>query len=243
MSAHPRRGARRQVVVVAASNASTQVRSVTRRSDRRLCSARDSESYTANEGVMMDTEDRHDVDRSVELINWDGVATGAISGMVIGLGLFASLTGFGVALALGVADGWMSDNLRWFVRGSAALALVVSGMVAAALTGVRGMIAGSARGMAACGLLVALSLSALTVGASNLALGLGTTFDILTMTAVASVDAGGGLSGGMALWTGFWSMLVAVASSALGGVVLAATRRPADLPGQRDMRIPPLHGC
>lgn len=183
------------------------------------------------EGVTMDTDDRRDVDRSVEFLNWDGVVWGVISGMVVGLALFASLTGFGVALALGIADEWTNGNLAWFVRVSAAVAVLVSGMVAAALTGVRGLIAGSTNGMAACVLLVALSLVALSVGAANVASGLGASSGITGMSVSAPTDSGEGLRAGAALWAGFWSMLVATAASALGGVVADATRRRADVPG------------
>jgi hypothetical protein len=143
--------------------------------------------------------------RAEDLVRWGPV----VAGVVVGLGGFALLDALWFAVAAGGGNGWVTGNLEWFVGGTGIGALLVAGFVAGLLSGSRGAGAGIANGCTAWGLLVVLSL----VGGIPGALGLSGALDL-------------GLTARQALWTLFWSLLVGLASAALGGLLGGLVRRP-----------------
>lgn len=171
------------------------------------------------------------VPRASDLVRWGPV----LAAVVIGLGLFALLNALWLAIAYSTGDGWVSGNLNWFVGASAAVALFAAGLLAGALAGVRGTMAGLANGISAWGLLLILSLSALIPGALNLTttLGMGLREGADDVAGSAGTQ-GGGFQVESALWAGFWSLLIGLALAALGGVLGGKLHRPAaTVPEQR----------
>lgn len=164
--------------------------------------------------------------RPADLVRWGPV----IAGVVIGLGLFALLNSLWIALAYDAGDGWITGNLNWFIGASAALALLVSGLLAGLFSGVRGTRSGLANGATAWGLLFLLSLTAIIPGTVSLTSGIGAGLGDGSTTVGGSVgEPGGGFTVETALWTGFWSLLIGLALAAVGGVVGGAMRRPVEL--------------
>lgn len=148
-----------------------------------------------------------------DLVRWGPV----VSGVVVGLGVFALFDVLWLAIADGNGNGWIYDNLGWFVGGTAIAALLVAGFVAGLLAGVRGAGAGLANGVTAWGLLVVLTM----VGGIPGMLGLGGSLDL-------------GWSTDRVLWTTFWSLLIGLGAAGLGGLLGGVLRRPVVTPAMRD---------
>jgi hypothetical protein len=151
--------------------------------------------------------------RAQDLVRWGPI----VAGVVVGLGVFALLDALWFAIAAGGGDGWVTGNLEWFVGGTGIAALLVAGFVAGLMSGARGGGAGTANGVTAWGLLVVLS----TLGGIPGALRLSGALDL-------------GLTVRQTLWTLFWSLLVGLASAALGGLLGGIVRRPVVVAGVRD---------
>ncbi len=165
--------------------------------------------------------------RIADLIRWGPV----IAGVVVALGLFAMVNALWLALAYSVdgaaGNGWISDNLGWFVGATAAVALMLAGFLAGWLSGPRGMAAGMVNGISAWGLLVVLSLTAVVPGALNLTGQLGAGLQGgETALGEAFGTAGGGFTVETALWVSFWSLLAGVVLAAIGGLLGGKLRRP-----------------
>ncbi len=144
--------------------------------------------------------DASTITRAPDLVRWGPV----IAGMVIGLGLFALLNALWLALAYSADNGWVSVNLAWFVGISAAASLLLAGLIAGALAGVRGMMAGLANGVTAWSLLFILSLTTIIPGALNLTSLLGRGLQQGTTTAGGTLGAASrGFTVESALWTSF----------------------------------------
>jgi hypothetical protein len=162
---------------------------------------------------------RHDentLTRTPDLVRWGPV----IAGVIIGSGFCALLNTlwFAIAYSTGdrLGDGW-GDALAWLVGITTAAALFISGWIAGALAGVRGVLAGLVNGITAWALLLVLWITAVLAGAANLGAGLQPGADDV---------GGGGFTIASAMWTGFWSVLVGLVLAAAGGIVGGRMRRP-----------------
>jgi hypothetical protein len=148
------------------------------------------------------------------LINWRAVFGGA----VIGISILALLSALWLAMAFPSNVDFIRDNLRWFLAGTGIFALFVAGYLAGVISGARGLGAG---------LIQALTLWALVVIAS-IAVAIPAALRILNVN-VVTAPSGIGLTGSP-LWTGFWSMLIALGACMLGGVLGGATPRRVTAP-------------
>lgn len=175
--------------------------------------------------------DRERVTRAPDLVRWGPV----VAGVLIGLGVFALVNSLWLAFAYDSGNGWVSDNLGWYIGATAAGALFLAGFSAGLLAGVRGMGAGLANGITTWGLLFVLSLTAIIPGAVNLTARLGTGVQQGTTTVGGSLGApGGGFTVESALWTTFWSLLIGGALAAVGGVLGGTLRRPVLVAEERE---------
>jgi hypothetical protein len=68
------------------------------------------------------------------VVRWAAV----IAGVIIGLGIFAMLNALWWAVEYSAGDSWVSRNLAWLLGGSAAVSLLLAGLIAGAIAGVRG---------------------------------------------------------------------------------------------------------
>lgn len=139
------------------------------------------------------------------LIRWGAV----FGGVVIGFSVLALLVALWSALAFGSGLEGMQDNFDWLVAISAVLAMLIGGLLAGWLSGVRGFGPGFFNGLAVWGLIVI--VGALVGLPGVLQLG----FELPT---VAQEQA---------LWTGFLAMLVGALAAGLAGAAGGAMTRPA----------------
>jgi hypothetical protein len=157
-----------------------------------------------------------------------------LSGVVVGMGLFALVDVLWLALAHDADSRWAGDALRWLSSGTAAVALLLTGFTAGLFAGVRGMGAGLAHGLTAWGLLLLLSVTAVVPGALDLTVMLAAGFeeDVTTTAGVlrAAVD---GATSDSALWASFWTLVVGLMLAASGGVLGGALRRPTAAPAEQ----------
>ena len=149
--------------------------------------------------------------RRLDIVRWGPVVAGA----VIGLAVFVLLDTLWLAGAASGDGAWVRANLSWLLVASAALALLLTGVLAGSYAGVRGPLAGVANGVTAWGLLLVLAATAVVPRMVNPAstLGVGT-------GSVGGLDAADGL------WTLFWSLLVGLVLAAVGGLLGGLLRRP-----------------
>jgi hypothetical protein len=179
--------------------------------------------------------------RITDLVRWGPV----LAGVVVALGLFAMVSALWFALAYslegGDGNGWISDNLGWFVGATAAAALMLAGFLAGFFSGPRGAGAGVVNGLTAWGLLFALSVTAVVPGALNLTDRLGAGLqDGETSPGASLGTAGGGFTVETALWAGFWSLLVGLVLAAAGGLLGGKLRRPVVEAGRRSRDTEPV---
>lgn len=80
--------------------------------------------------------------RVPDVVRWAAV----IAGVVIGLGIFTMLNALWWAIEYSAGDGWVSRHLAWLLGGSAAVSLLLAGLIAGAIAGVRGTLAGLING-------------------------------------------------------------------------------------------------
>jgi hypothetical protein len=147
-----------------------------------------------------------------------------VAGAVIGLGVFALLNALWLAIASGPGGDWVAGNLTWLLGASAMISLLLAGVIAGGLAGVRGAMAGMANGITAWGLLFVLSLTAFIPGTVDLSSRIG--------SGVADGPIGGGfgtpgrgLTIEAALWTTFWSLLAGLVLAAIGRFLGGRMRR------------------
>lgn len=160
--------------------------------------------------------------RAQDVVRWAAV----IAGVVIGLGLFALLNALWWAIAYSVGDGWVNANLPWLLGGSAAVSLLLAGLIAGAIAGVRGPLAGLVNGATAWGLLFLLSLTTIIPGAVNLTSKLSSGVREGATMFGGYPGAGGGFTVATTLWTTFWSLLVGLLLAVVGGILGGRLRRP-----------------
>lgn len=168
-------------------------------------------------------DDTRDHGRVADLIRWGPV----FAGVIIALGFFALMNALWLAIAYSSGDGWISGNLGWFIAPTAAVALMLAGLLAGLFAGPRGRAAGITNGVAAWGLLFVLSLTALVPGAANLTTQLGVGLRDGSATAGGALGTeGGGFTVESALWVSFWSLLIGLVLAAVGGLLGGRMRRP-----------------
>lgn len=165
--------------------------------------------------------------RITDLVRWGPV----LAGVVVALGVFATLNALWLAIAYSVdggqGDSWISGNLGWFIGATAAVSLMLAGFFAGFLSGPRGAGAGMLNGLTAWGLLFALSVTAVVPGALNLTDRLGDGLQEGQNTLGESLGAaGGGFTLETALWVAFWSLLAGFVLAAAGGALGGKLRRP-----------------
>lgn len=159
--------------------------------------------------------------RPPDLVRWGSVVAGA----VIGLAVFALLNALWLAVAAGVGGGWVAGHLAWFLGASAMGSLLLAGIVAGGLSGVRGAAAGMANGVTAWGLLFVLSLTAFIPGTVDLTSRIGS--GVADRPVGSGFEtAGGAFTIESALWTTFWSLLAGLVLAAIGGLLGSRLRRP-----------------
>jgi hypothetical protein len=149
-----------------------------------------------------------------------------IAGVVIGLAFFAMLNALWWAIRYSSGNSWASDNLAWLLGGSAAVSLLLAGLIAGAISGTRGMLAGLINGATAWGLLFLLSLTTVIPGAVNLTSKLHSGVEQGATTFGGFPGAGGEFTIAWTLWTTFWSLLVGLVLAVIGGIVGSSLRRP-----------------
>lgn len=114
----------------------------------------------------------------------------------------------------------------------------MAGLIAGAIAGVRGTLAGIVNGATAWGLLFLLSLTTIIPGAVNL------TSRLRTSVEEGATAFGGGFTVASTLWTSFWSLLVGLVLAVIGGILGGRLRRPVVLADEhfrsKDARAEPL---
>ena len=167
-------------------------------------------------------QDPHTVTaRAPDVVRW----TAVIAGVVIGLGVFALLNALWWAIEYSAGNGWVSNNLAWLLGGSAAFSLLLAGLIAGAIAGVRGALAGLINGATAWGLLFLLSLTEIIPGGVNLTSKLRAGVEQGATTLGWYPGAGGRFTVASTLWTTFWSLLVGLVLAVIGGIVGGRLRR------------------
>lgn len=155
----------------------------------------------------MATETRAGRGYAPNLVRWGAV----FSGVVIGVATFVLLTTLWLALSFSGTDvGWIHDNLRWWIGGTAIFAMFLAGLVAGLVGGVRGVGTGLGNGATVWGLL---TIVAVTIGVPS---------------ALSFFGSGTGFADlpGNSLWTGFWSLLIGLGAAGVGGMLGGLIHRP-----------------
>ena len=178
-------------------------------------------------------EIRNVTTQAPDVVRWAAV----VAGVVIGLGIFAMLNALWWAIRYSSGNRWVTENLAWLLGGSAAVSLLLAGMIAGAISGVRGTLAGVINGATAWGLLFVLSLMTVIPGAVNLTSKLRAGVEQGATTLGGFPGAGGNFTVAWTLWTTFWALLVGLVLAIIGGILGARLRRPV-LPADEHMRPP-----
>ena len=156
---------------------------------------------------------RYDDDRrrsGPQLVRWGAVFAGA----VLALGLLALLAILWFALAFGSEISGVRDNLQWYLGISSIFCLMIGGILAGWLSGVRGWGAGTINGLTMWALLL---IATFSVGVPS----------VLNVFSLGSLGAAVGEPGGgliapavdSALWASFWSILAAFFTAGIGGAI------------------------
>ena len=141
------------------------------------------------------------------LVRWAAVVAGA----VIGLAVMVLLSSFWVALAQGSGIDAVDRNLHWYGFGTAVVALLLAGLVAGWLSGVRGAGAGLFHGLTVWGLILVGTIVITIPQAFQL-------FQAFT-SPVPELGAG-------PLWATFLSLLIGLVAAAVGGTLGGGLPRP-----------------
>ena len=140
------------------------------------------------------------------LVRWGAVFSGA----VIGLAVMGLLTALWLALGYGSNIDQVAGNLAWYLGGSAIACMFLAGILAGYLSGVRGPGTGILHGLTVWGLLTIVTVTVGLPAILNL-FGISRVFAANGQPANAIRTANG-------LWTGFWTLLIAFGTAALGGL-------------------------
>jgi hypothetical protein len=156
---------------------------------------------------------RYDVDprgSGPQLVRWGAVFAGAI----LALGLLALLAVLWFALAFGSEISGVRDNLQWYLGISSIFCLLIGGILAGWLSGVRGWGAGTINGLTMWALLLIATFS----------VGVPSVLNVFSLGALGAAvgEPGGGLIApavDSALWASFWSILAAFFTAGIGGAI------------------------
>lgn len=159
--------------------------------------------------------------RGPDMVRWGPVVAGA----VIGLAVFVLFDALWLALTAD-GSGWVGGHLTWFVGVSAAVALLLGGLIAGAYAGVSGPVAGLANGVTTWGFLFVLGVTAIVPSIVNPASGFGASLAQAGRTAGGG-DALGAITIGTTMWTVFWSLLAGLVLAAIGGLLGGLLRQSA----------------
>lgn len=155
------------------------------------------------------------------LMRWGAVFAGA----VIGLALMVLISSLWLALALGSGIDAIDRNLHWYGFATAVGALLIAGLLAGWLSGVRGAGAGLFHGLTVWGLVL--------IGAIVIAIP--QAFHLFQAFTSPLPELGAG-----PLWATFLSLLIGLVAAAVGGAVGGGLSRPAWLysPSGRSGQLP-----
>jgi hypothetical protein len=154
-----------------------------------------------------------------QLVRWGAVFAGA----VLALGLLALLAILWFALAFGSEIAGVRDNLQWYLGISSIVCLLIGGILAGWLSGVRGSGPGTINGLTMWALLL---IATFSVGVPS----------VLNVFSLGSLGAAVGEPGGgliapavdSALWASFWSILAAFFTAGIGGAIGGSFARNSD---------------
>lgn len=149
------------------------------------------------------------------LIRWGAVFGGA----VVGLSLLILITTLWFAIGYGNGMDTVTDNIAWFVAGSAIGSMFIAGIVAGWLSGVPGVGPGFFNGLTVWAISL---LTAMIVGVPGI---LGATG--LELSLANAPNAQDFAAQGDTLWAGFISLLVGALTAGIGGMIGGAFTRPA----------------
>ena len=150
-----------------------------------------------------------------QLVRWGSV----FSGTLISVATFTLLDALWLALSFGSHVSFVYSNLSWWTGGTAIFCLFLAGLIAGTTSGARGGAAGAMNGLTTWALVLlavgALVLPTFAIGhVPNTVLVSGHVYSINYLT----------------YWTAFWSSLIGLAASLLGGVVGGMMHRQVDGP-------------
>ena len=154
-----------------------------------------------------------------QLVRWGAVFAGA----VLALGLLALLSILWFALAFGSEISGVRDNLEWYLGISSIFCLLIGGILAGWLSGVRGWGAGTINGLTMWALLLIATLSVGVPSVLNV-------FSLGTLGAAVGEPGGGLIAPAVdsALWASFWSILAAFFTAGIGGAIGGLFARNSD---------------
>lgn len=139
-------------------------------------------------------------------VSWGAVFSGAL----IGVAVMTLLDLFWYAIGA-AGPNFVSDNIAWFLGGTAIVATFLAGLFAGWFVSGRGPAIGVVHGLTEWGLL---TFAVVAVGPGVAAL-------------IRSMVGSGVLADGSSwLWASFWSVLIALAAAVVGGVIGGNIRSP-----------------
>jgi hypothetical protein len=150
-----------------------------------------------------------------QLVRWGSV----FAGTIIAIGAFILLSALWLALSFANHDSVVYNNLSWWIGGTAIFCMFVAGLIAGLSSGARGVAAGGVGALTTWGL-VAMAVVLLVVP----------TFAIGHVPNFVTVSGHVYKINYLTYWTAFWSLLIGLGASLLGGVVGGAVPRRVDGP-------------
>ncbi len=158
-----------------------------------------------------------------QLVRWGSV----FSGTIISIAMFTLLTALWLALSFSSHDSVVYTNLSWWIGGTAIFCMFLAGLIAGVSSGARGAGAGSMSGLTTWALVL------LGVGMVVLpTFGIGHIPNTVTVNGhVYSINY-------LSYWTAFWSVLIGLAASLLGGIIGGTLPRQVDEPYLDLQRVP-----
>jgi hypothetical protein len=148
-----------------------------------------------------------------QLVRWGSV----FSGTIIALALFALLDALWLALSFGSHESFVYSNLSWWIGGTAIFCMFVAGFIAGVTSGARGVAAGSMGGLTTWALIV------LGVGVVVLP-----TFGIGHIPNTVTADGRLYAINYLTYWGAFWSLVIGLCASMVGGMIGGAMQRNVD---------------
>jgi hypothetical protein len=158
-------------------------------------------------------------DENGSVVSWGAVFSGALTGVAV----MTLLSLLWYAIGVGGST-FMSDNIRWFIGGTAILSTFLAGLFSGWFAVNRGRGNGLVQGLTTWALIT----FAVVVGGPGIA----TLFRLLT-------EATGPSSTSNWLWASFWSVLISLAAALVGGAIGGATVSPQSAIDTRDRSTGP----